>query len=101
MKRLQVRQREGRELEHQLILKPARHAPVEFPVMIAQLFAVQSASATAAAQIHHEVARRIANSRDQALATLMQARPGWRAAAGALRGSFHPGVAALISANGS
>lgn len=69
--------------------------------MVAQLFAIQSGSATAAAQIHHEVARRIADSPEQALAMLMQARPGWRAAAGALRGSFHPGVAALINANGS
>jgi hypothetical protein len=29
----------------------------------------------------------------------MQARPGWRAAAGVLEGSFHPGIAGMINAN--
>lgn len=83
-------------LEQQFILPSAVTAPIEFPAVVAALLAAQAASATAAAQIHHDVARHVAHSSEQALTILMQARPGWRAAAGALQGSFHPHVATLV-----
>lgn len=84
------------QIEHGLILEGAQPAPIDFRAMMAGLLTAQAASATVAAQIHHDVARRIAHSREEALATLMQADPGWRAAAGVLEGSFHPGVATLV-----
>ncbi len=87
------------QIEHSLILKGAQPTPVEFPAMMAGLLTAQAGSATVAAQIHHDVARRIAHSREEAMATLMQANPGWRAAAGVLEGSFHPGVARLVGDN--
>lgn len=87
------------QIEHKLILKGAQPAPVEFPTMMAGLLTAQAGSATVAAQIHHDVARGIAHSREEAMATLMQANPGWRAAAGVLKGSFHPGVARLLGDN--
>ncbi len=67
--------------------------------MMASLLTAQAGSATSTAQIHHDVARRIAHSREEAMAMLMRANPGWRAAAGVLEGSFHPGVARLVGDN--
>ena len=87
------------QIDHGSILKGARPAPVEFPVMIANLLATQCQSPAAAAQIHHDVTCRIAHSREEALTTLIQAQPGWRAAAGVLEGSFHAGVAKLVRDN--
>lgn len=69
---------------------------VEFPLLMATLMATQSASPSAAAHTHHMVSRAIGGCPEQAIATLLQARPGWRAAAEALGGSFHPGIAPLI-----
>ena len=85
-------------MEYKLITH-AEPVPVEFPAMMASVLATQSASAAAAAQVHHDVARRIADSSEQALTTLMQAKPGWRAAAGVLRGSFNPRVAEIAGDN--
>ena len=75
--------------------------PVEFPLLVATLVAAQSASPTAAAHTHHQVGRTIGGCPEQAIVTLLQARPGWRAAAAALGGSFHPGVAPMIADNPS
>lgn len=86
-------------LEHNALKQPHGSAPVDCRALIASLCVSQSASFTAAAQVHHDVARSIEDSQQNAIATLMQARPGWRAAAGVLGGSFHPGVAARIHAN--
>lgn len=71
----------------------------DYATMVASLLASQSVSAAAIAQVHHNVARSIENAPEQALATLMQARPGWRAAAGVLGGSFHRGIARMVNAN--
>lgn len=87
------------QIEHGLMLRGAKPAPVEFSAMMAGLLTAQRGSATVAAQIHHDVARHIAHSREEALAMLMQANPGWRAAASVLEGSFHPGVARLVGDN--
>lgn len=87
-------------IEHQSLIGRAEPVAADFPVMVATVLASQASSPTASAQLHHDVARRVADSREEAMATLMQVRPGWRAAAGALGGSFHPGVAARIGANG-
>lgn len=72
---------------------------VDFPVLVASLVATQSASATAAAHTHHHVGRAIRGCQEQAIVTLLQAKPGWRAAATALHGSFHPAIAGLVGAN--
>lgn len=68
--------------------------------MVATMLASQTVSLTASAQVHHDVARRVAHSHGEAMTTLMQVRPGWRAAAGALGGSFHPGIAEQLGAKG-
>lgn len=86
-------------LEHKALKQAHDGAPVDYRAVIASLFVNQGASLTAAAQVHHDVAKSIEDCQQDAIATLMQARPGWRAAAGVLGGSFHPGVAALINAN--
>ncbi len=87
-------------IDHGPLATRVQAAPIDFSIMVAGLLAGQTISSSATAQIHHDVARSIANAPEQAIATLMQARPGWRAAAGVLGGSFHPGVAALVNANG-
>lgn len=86
-------------MEQQFFLPAATPTPIEFPAMVAGMLAAQAGSPTAAAQIHYDVARHVADSSEEAMATLMQARPGWRAAAGALHGSFHARVATLVGAN--
>lgn len=86
-------------IDHSSILKDAQPAPVEFAAMIADLLATQAGSPAAAAQIHHDVMCRIAHSHEEALTTLIQAQPGWRAAAAVLEGSFHSGVAKLVRDN--
>ncbi len=86
-------------MEYQLIAR-AQPVPADYPAMMASLLASQNASPAAAAQVHHDVTRRIANSSEEALATLMQAKPGWRAAAGVLQGSFHPRIAEFVGNNG-
>jgi hypothetical protein len=89
------------KIDHKAMMAAKKQpAPLDFSTMVAGVLASQSRSTAATAQIHHDVARSIADSPEQALATLMQARPGWRAAAGVLGGSFHPGVAARVNANG-
>ena len=86
-------------MEHQPIPKATELSLIEFPAMMASLLAAQAGSPAAAAQIDHDVARHVGDCREEALATLMQARPGWRAAVGVLEGSFHPRVARLVGAN--
>ena len=71
----------------------------DYRAMVAGLVAVQSASAAAQAQMHHNVTRSIDSCQEQAIVTLLQARPGWRAAASILQGSFHPGIVPLIVDN--
>lgn len=87
-------------IEHQSLLGQAQPVAADFPAMVATMLVSQAGTPTASAQIHHDVARRVAHSREEAIATLMQVRPGWRAAAGALGGSFHPGIAAQLDAKG-
>jgi len=87
-------------IDHKLLKIPAEAAAIDYPGLMAGILASQALSCSATAQIHHDVGRSVADAPQQAIATLIQARPGWRAAAGALGGSFHPGVAALVSANG-
>ena len=87
-------------VEQKLIQGVAAPLPMDHRAMIAALLALQGTGAVAAAQIDHDVARSIAHSLQDAIAALMQARPGWKAAAGVLGGSFHRGVATLVAANG-
>jgi len=88
------------KLDHQSMMRGAKPAPTDFPALVANLFASQSASPAAIAQVHHDVTLRVAHSREDAMTTLMQVRLGWRAAAEALGGSFHPGVANKLGAKG-
>lgn len=85
--------------EHKQFQVSASDAKIDHRAMIMAMIAAQGASPAAAAQIHHDVARNIADCQKDAMATLMQARPGWLAAAGVLEGSFHPGIAEMINAN--
>lgn len=87
-------------IEHQSLIGQVEPASADFPAIVATVLASQTGSPTASAQVHHDVARRVAHSREEAMATLMQVRPGWRAASGALGGSFHPGVAVRLCAKG-
>jgi hypothetical protein len=87
-------------IEHKSFQAVHADVPVDHRSLMSAMIATQGASQAAAAQIHYNVARNIAHSHEDAIVTLMQARLGWRAAAGVLEGSFHPGVAGLIHANG-
>jgi hypothetical protein len=88
------------KIDHQSLMQAATPVPVDFPAMVASTLASQIGSPAAIAQIHHDVACSVADSREDAMATLMQVQPGWRAAAGVLGGSFHPRVAAQLGAKG-
>lgn len=82
-----------------LIEAGARAAPLDCGSLLAALRTSQAASFTAIAQTHHEVGRLIDSCPEQAIVTILQGRPGWRAAIATVRGSFHPGVAGLIVTN--
>lgn len=71
-------------------------ARAEYRAFIAGLLAVQTATATAQAQVNHAVGRDIDRRPEHAIVALLEGRPGWRRAAVTLCGSFHPGVAPLI-----
>ena len=88
------------KIDHQSLMQAAAPVPVGFPELAAGALASQTGSAAAIAQIHHDVACSVAHSREEAMATLMQVQPGWRAAEGVLGGSFHPRVAAWLGAKG-
>lgn len=86
--------------EHLSLTERAEPVPIDFSAMVATMLAGQKGSPAASAQIHHDVACRVAHSREEAMTTLMHVRPGWPAAAAALGGSFHPGIAARLGAKG-